>query len=124
MSQPNYLTHHIEIRTTLANPNNFVQTITLDFDPDEVIVRSVGSFIAAAQAGVYEIRSSLVNNRALGHFIDNDTTITGSPSHRLFNFTNNSQYDFSVYDINGAVSTLAGVQLMIHLEFRKYFYRV
>ena len=120
MSQLNYLTHHITIRTTLASPNNFVQTITLDFDPDEVIVRSVASHGAGAASGVFEIRSSLINNRTLCLFNDSDTTFTGQPSHRLTTFSNNSQYSFSVIAVGGTVATLAAVQLMIHLEFRKY----
>jgi hypothetical protein len=121
MSQPNYLTNHITIRTTLNDPNTFSQNIALDFpNPHEVIVRSVTSHGALAHTGVFEIRSSLVNNRTLCNFIDVDTTFTGQPSHRLTSFSNNSQYNFTVLDVNGAVSTLAGVQLMIHLEFRRY----
>lgn len=116
----NFLTNHITIRTTLANPNNFSQTISLDFDPHEVIVRSVTSHGANPHTGVFEVRSSLINNRTLCNFIDNDTTITGQPCHRLTTFSNNSQYNFSVHDINGAISTLANIQLMIHLEFRRY----
>ena len=120
MTQPNYLTHHITVRSTLANPNNFTQTINLDFEPHEVIVRSVGSFIAAAQAGVYEVRSSLINNRTLCIFTDNDTTFTGtSATHRLTTFSNNSQYSFSVFNVSGGVANLT-TQLMIHLEFRRY----
>jgi len=110
------LRQHVIISTTLANPNNFNANISLDFDPEEVIVRSV--CCVGAGNGVFSVRSSLVGGRPLCTFANNTIPSTPNSQHRLVGFANNSVYNFSVFDHTGAIGTLA-TALIIDLEFTR-----
>jgi hypothetical protein len=114
---------NIVISHNLVPFETWNQTIGLDFQADQMIVKSIVYAGAAdptvKQVSVMFIKSSLVNNQIMGSIYDG-CAYNPDLVYQLPSWTDNNTWTFRIENSTGVLDTTFNGVLCMHLEFTQH----